>query len=123
MRSFVALSLACVAAAAPSLSSAPLHEAAADRVIPNSYIIKFKKGVDAASAADHHTWVQQVHGSREEDRHLELRKRGQTPLVDEFFRGLGHTFKISDFLGYSGHFDGATIEQIRKKPEVRRQSD
>src|SRR5262245_29062949 len=101
MRGVIALSLAYVAAAAPSLSSAPLHEAAADRAIPNSYIIKFKKGTHTSAAADHHAWVQEIHGNREDERRLELRKRG---LVEDVFRGLGHTFTISDFLGYSGHF-------------------
>lgn len=46
MRGLITLSLACVAAAAPSYSSydegAPVIAAADSEHIPNSYIIKFK---------------------------------------------------------------------------------
>lgn len=122
MRGVIALSLAAVAAAAPSFSYETIHDGAAPILsttsaeeIPNSYIIKFKKHVTEASASDHHTWIQQIHDGREQER-LELRKRG---LADDVFRGLKHTYKISSgFLGYSGHFDDATIEEVRRHPDV-----
>jgi cerevisin len=125
MRGFVALSLACVAAAAPSFKygtihdgAAPILSTAAAEEVPNSYIIKFKKHVTESSAAEHHTWVQKLHGENEEAR-LELRKRGEIPLADGVYNGLKHTYKISsEFLGYSGHFDDSTIEEVRRHPDV-----
>ncbi|KAH8662225.1 serine protease [Xylariales sp. PMI_506] len=126
MRGFVlSLAFAASAVAAPSFSTETIHDGAAPVLssvganeIPNSYIIKFKKHVTTSGAADHHTWIQDIHGTHEEER-LELRKRGQLPLVEDVFQGLKHTYKISsDFLGYSGHFADETIEQIRRHPDV-----
>lgn len=125
MRGLIALSLVCIAAAAPSFSVETIHDGAAPVLssmgaehIPNSYIIKFKKHVSEASASDHHSWVQKLHGDREDVR-LELRKRSQFPMADDVFRGLEHTIKVgSDFLGYTGHFDDHVIEQLRRHPDV-----
>lgn len=128
MRGFIALSLACAAAAAPSFSYETIHDGAApilssatSEEVPNSYIIKFKSHVSDSSAADHHSWVQKIHSDKEDER-LELRKRGQIPLVGDVvdsFKGLKHTLKIgSEFLGYSGHFDDSTIEEVRRHPDV-----
>ncbi|KAJ2992764.1 hypothetical protein NUW58_g2058 [Xylaria curta] len=128
MRGLVALSLAYAAAAAPSFSyetihdgAAPILSSAAAEEIPNSYIIKFKEHVTESSAANHHSWVQKIHGSREDER-MELRKRSQIPLAGDAadaFSGLKHTLKIgSSFLGYAGHFDDAVIEEVRRHPDV-----
>ncbi|KAK3943100.1 serine protease [Diplogelasinospora grovesii] len=125
MRGLFALSLAAFAAAAPTVSHDSIHGDAAPilsssnaEAVPNSYIIKFKKHVTESSASDHHSWVQGVHTSRENER-VELRKRGQIPMVDDVFRGLKHTYKIGqEWLGYSGHFDDETIEQVRRHPDV-----
>ncbi|KAI0476466.1 peptidase S8/S53 domain-containing protein [Xylariaceae sp. FL0804] len=128
MRGLVALSLAYAAAAAPSFSYETIHDGAAPVIsnigaeeVPNSYIIKFKDHVTETSAVDHHGWIQQLHGERENDR-MELRKRGQIPLAGELmdaFHGLKHTLKIgSGFMGYSGHFDDETIEEVRRHPDV-----
>jgi cerevisin len=125
MRGLIALSLAYTAAAAPSFSYETIHDGAAPilsatgvEAVPNSYIIKFKDHVSEASAADHHSWVQNIHGNRANER-VELRKRSQFPIVDEAYQGLAHTLKIgSDFLAYSGHFDEETIEEVRRHPDV-----
>jgi cerevisin len=125
MRGLIALSMACVASAAPSFSIETVHDGAAPILssagaeeIPNSYIIKFKKHVTDASASSHHSWIQKIHGAREDER-LELRKRSQFPMADDVFRGLKHTYKISsDFLGYSGQFDDSVIEEVRNHPDV-----
>jgi len=122
MRGLVALSLAAYAVAAPSVShgsvhgdAAPLLSSSNAEVIPNSYIIKFKKHVTAGSASDHQMWIQKLHGNRESV-HMDLKKRG---LIEDAFKGLKHTYKIGqDFLGYSGHFDDETIEQVRRHPDV-----
>lgn len=123
MKGVVALSLAACAAAAPRVSfetvhgdAAPILSSSNAEVIPNSYIIKFKKHVDADKASDHHTWIQDLHTARQQTVRTDLKKRG---VVDDAFKGLKHTYKIgSDFLGYSGHFDEETIEQVRRHPDV-----
>jgi cerevisin len=125
MRGFITLSLAACAAASPSFSHQTIHGDAAPilsssnaEIVPNSYIVKFKKHVTDKAASSHHTWIQQIHESSEQQR-LELRKRSGIPLVDDVFRGLRHTFKIDDhFLGYSGHFDDSVIEEVRRHPDV-----
>jgi cerevisin len=125
MRGLLTLSFAAYAAAAPALSHESIHGDAAPilssvnaETIPNSYIIKFKEHVTASSASDHQTWIQKIHSAREGER-LELRKRSQIPMVDDVFRGLKHTYKIgSGFLGYAGHFDDETIEEVRRHPDV-----
>ncbi|KAF6806898.1 subtilisin-like serine protease [Colletotrichum sojae] len=117
--------LAAVASASPSLSIETVHDGMAPvlsatnaEAVPNSYIIKFKKHVSESGASDHQSWVQNIHTSAQDER-LELRKRGQEPLVDGVFHGLKHTYKIGkDFLGYAGHFDEDTIEKIRRHPDV-----
>lgn len=128
MRGFAALSFAACAAAAvvPSFSTGTIHDGVAPILsssnadaIPNRYIIKFKKHVTDSHAADHHTWLSSVHSASQESRELELRKRGQFPLVDTVYEGLKHTYKIGGaFMGYAGHFDDATIEEIRRHPDV-----
>lgn len=123
MRSVLALSVAAVAQAA-SFSietihdkSAPISSSIDANVIPDSYIIKFKDHVDASKAEDHHSWVQTIHSDGAQAR-LELRKRGLFSS-DSIFSGLKHTYNIGDtFKGYSGHFDEATIEQVRNHPDV-----
>ncbi|KAI4593460.1 serine protease [Pestalotiopsis sp. 9143b] len=127
MRGLITLSLACVAAAAPSYSSydegAPVIAAADSEHIPNSYIIKFKKHVSHDAAQEHHSWVQNVHTTSEEYRQTELRKRGLfssgSDEDDVVYNGFKHAYKIgSDFLGYAGHFDDSVLNQIRKHPDV-----
>lgn len=128
MRGFATLSFAACAAAAvvPSFSTGTIHDGVAPILsssnadsIPNRYIIKFKKHVTDSHAADHHNWLSSVHSNSQESRELELRKRGQFPLVDTVFEGLKHTYKIGGgFMGYAGHFDDATIEEIRRHPDV-----
>jgi cerevisin len=125
MKGLLALTLAACAAAAPAISHESIHGDAAPilsssnaEVVPNSYIIKFKKHVTESSASDHHSWIQQIHASKEDER-MELRKRGQIPLVDDVFRGLKHTYKVGEaFMGYSGHFDDSVIEEVRRHPDV-----
>ncbi|RDW62340.1 serine protease [Coleophoma cylindrospora] len=117
--------LASSAVAAPALSTETIHEGSAPIIsatnaehVPDSYIIVFKKHVNQAAAAHHHSWVQDIHAEGEVKR-TELRKRGQFPITSDIFEGLKHTYNIgSDFLGYSGHFDDEVIEQVRRHPDV-----
>lgn len=98
--------------AAPLLSSSNAQE------LPNSYIIVFKKHVSDDAATAHHSWVQDIHLEKQNTR-TELRKRDQFPFSDTVFEGLKHTYNIGGgLLGYSGHFDDDTIEQVRRHPDV-----
>lgn len=98
--------------AAPVLSSVHAEE------VPNSYMVVFKKHVKGADVHHHHSWVQNIHTKNQQDR-MELRKRSQLPLTTDVFEGLKHTYNIvGGLLGYSGHFDDETIEQIRRHPDV-----
>jgi cerevisin len=98
----------------------PIVTAANAQAIPGSYIVKFKDHVKHADAAAHHSWLNDLHLSHE-NRKLELRKRSQFPVIDLAFEGLKHTYNIAgNFMGYSGHFDDAVIEQLRRHPDVSR---
>jgi cerevisin len=125
MRGLIALSLPLLAVAAPSFSTETIHGDAApvlsstsSEVVPDSYLVVFKKHVTESSAASHHSWVQDIHLSSENER-AELRKRSQFPITTDIFQGIKHTYNIAgDFLGYSGHFDDSVIEQVRRHPDV-----
>jgi len=128
MKGIIIFSFAAYAAAAPTISTihgdaAPILSSSNAEHIPNAYIIKFKDHVNEDSAQDHHSWIQKIHEHREKER-VDLRKRGLITVVDDVFRGLKHTYKIGgDFLGYAGHFDEETIEQVRRHPDVSLASD
>ena len=127
MKSFIGLALPLLAAASPMLKetsihgdSAPILSASNAKEIPDSYIIQFKKHVNTNLAAQHHSWVQDLHANTQKAK-TELRKRSQTPMVDDFFHGLKHTYNIAgSLMGYSGHFDEDVIEEIRRHPDVSR---
>ncbi|KAL9056516.1 MAG: hypothetical protein Q9162_002892 [Coniocarpon cinnabarinum] len=125
MRSLIAL-LPAVAASplvllggAASEQPAPIVSAADAQPIKDSYMVVFKDHVSHEGAAAHHSWVQELHYSSESSR-AELRKRSQLPLLDSLYEGLKHIYDIpGSFLGYSGHFDEDTIQEIRRHPDVK----
>ena len=124
MKAMLGLALAAAASASPVLvdsihnDAAPILSSTNAKEIPDSYIVKFKEHVDQNLAAAHHGWVQDLHTSTQY-RKTELRKRSQTPMVDDIFSGLKHTYNIAGgLLGYSGHFDEDVIEEIRRHPDV-----
>jgi len=127
MKGVLGLTLASLASASPVLFDSSIHGEAAPilsasnaKEIPDNYIVVFKKHVTEKHAASHHSWVQDVHLSTQ-DAKTELKKRSQTPMVDDIFGGLKHTYNIAgSLLGYSGHFDEDVIEQIRRHPDVSR---
>lgn len=96
--------------AAPVLSS--LHS----DVVPDSYIVVFKKHISPASATEHHEWIQSTH-TRCEMEKMKRELGSQFPMAA--FGGLKHTFNIAGaLLGYSGHFDESVIEEVRRHPDV-----
>jgi len=128
MKSVISLAalMPLLAAASPLLKVATIHNEAAPilssamaKEIPDSYIIVFKDHVTHSTASLHQNWVQDIHASTQNQKN-DLRKRSQTPFLDDVFHGLRHTFHIPNaLLGYSGHFDEDVIEQIRRHPDVR----
>lgn len=127
MKSFIGLALPLLASASPMLhetsihgDAAPIMSSANAKEIPDSYMIKFKKHVTTNLAAQHHDWVQDLHLNTQKAK-TELKKRSQTPMLDDIFHGLKHTYNFAGgFMGYSGHFDEAVIEEIRRHPDVSR---
>ena len=120
---YSSLALLPLAAASP-LTVGTIHNDAApvvssttvDEVVPNSYIVVLKD--DVKDAKKHHEWVQSVHVKAQDER-SELRKRSQFPMSSELFEGLKHTYDIvGGMMGYSGHFDEETLEEIRRHPDV-----
>ena len=117
--------LPLLASASPTLKVGTIHNGAAPVLssthaeeVPNSYMVVFKKHVKHADAKIHHDWIQSVHTKSHNDR-MELRKRSQLPLQTDIFNGLKHTYNIvGGMMGYSGHFDEETLEQIRRHPDV-----
>ncbi|KAG5924520.1 Subtilisin-like proteinase Spm1 [Claviceps capensis] len=121
MRTVLALSVVAVAQAAFNIEtihqgSAPVLSSVHADVVPDSYIIKFKDGVDEAKADQHHAWVKDIHQGDEEER-FELRKRNLGSSVDAF-SGTKHTYNFGGFKGYSGHFHESVIEKVRNHPDV-----
>lgn len=93
--------------------AAPLLSSTSSEPIPDSYIVVFKDHVSKNAATAHHSWVSDLHASSQ------LRKRSQIPLVDGLYQGLRHTYDIAGaILGYSGHFDEDTVEEIRRHPDA-----
>lgn len=124
MKASALLGLAVGAVASPlgfnigAIPEAPLLQSVNAKHIPNSYIVKFKDHVKHHEAAAHHAWVNDLH-VQTESRKLELRKRSSVPFVDELMEGMKHTYNIAgSFMGYSGHFDDAVLEQLRRHPDV-----
>ena len=115
--------LPLLAAASPVLvdtihhDAAPLLSSVNSQVLPDSYIVVFKKHVSHASASEHHAWVQSTHHDCETTK-MKRSLGSQFPVTA--FGGLKHTYNIvGEFLGYSGHFDESVIEQVRRHPDVR----
>ena len=93
--------------AAPILSSTNANE------IPDSYLVVFKKHVNSDAAADHHSWVQDIHKTSQ------LTKKRSWLGWETAYRGMKHTFDLGgSFMGYSGHFSDDVIEQVRRHPDV-----
>ncbi|KAF2721091.1 vacuolar serine protease [Polychaeton citri CBS 116435] len=98
--------------------AAPLLSASNAKEIKDNYIVVFKKHVTQDLAVEHHGWVGNLHDETQKVK-TDLKKRSQTPMMDELFSGMKHTYNIAgSLLGYSGHFDEDVIEQIRRHPDV-----
>jgi len=72
-------------------------------VIQGKYIITFRPGVDSDAVLSHLSWVSDV-----QKRSLARRKTA----------GVQKTYEISQWKGYAGEFDDATIAEIEANPDV-----
>lgn len=113
-----------LAAASPLLHTssndgiAPLIATADGATIADSYIIVLKKSLSRSQAEQHHQWAQGVHLESQQTK-PDLKKRSLGSWLSGSYEGLKHTYDISgSFLGYSGHFDQNTLDQIRRHPDV-----
>lgn len=107
MNSFRNVALA-LAAALPLINAAPapaepvIHTRQATP-IPGKYIVTLNPGAAVSELESHLAWVSDVHARS-------LARRDET--------GVEKTYNFSDFSGYSGNFDDATIEEIKLNPDV-----
>uniref|UniRef100_A0A1D1XW70 Subtilisin-like protease CPC735_031240 n=1 Tax=Anthurium amnicola TaxID=1678845 RepID=A0A1D1XW70_9ARAE len=90
---------------------APLVSSESAQVIPDSYIIVFKKHVEETKVKYHHSCVHDY--VSEEKRSLS--KRG---LLSDFLSGIKHTFDFKNFQGYTGRFSKEVLDKIRRSDEV-----
>uniref|UniRef100_L2FCI6 Alkaline serine protease alp1 n=1 Tax=Colletotrichum fructicola (strain Nara gc5) TaxID=1213859 RepID=L2FCI6_COLFN len=68
------------------------------QTVPNGWIVTLKEGVSARDLDGHLDWVSQL-----QSRNLD---------------GIERNYSFNKFHGYSGKFDDATIEEIKKNPDV-----
>jgi cerevisin len=97
---------------------APLTVSVGAEEVPDSYMVIFKKHVSEKAAAAHHLWVRDIHDDVTSNVRMELKKRSQTSMQDTIYNGLKHTYSMPGLQGYSGHFHGDVIEQVRRHPDV-----
>ncbi|TDZ61490.1 Alkaline proteinase [Colletotrichum trifolii] len=84
--------------AAPAAGNANVKRA--EDIVPGKYIVTLK---ETAAVESHLDWVSDVH----------RRSLGKRDTA-----GVENKFNISSWNAYSGEFDDATIEEIKKNPEV-----
>jgi oryzin len=106
MQSFTRI-IGFLAAAAPFVAAAPLAPREESTDIPGKYLVQLKPNTDIASIAAHHNKVREIHA-----RNL-ARRDGQDESA-----GKEREFQLGDFVGYSGSFDDATVEELKALPEV-----
>ncbi|OLN90169.1 Alkaline protease 1-like protein 3 [Colletotrichum chlorophyti] len=98
-RNFAALVAALVpfGAAAPTPYDDPTPD------VTGKFIVTLKSGISARDLDSHMNWVDAVH-----KRSLSRRDTA----------GVEKKYKIGKFSGYSGHFDDATVEELKNNPDV-----
>ncbi|KAF2729549.1 subtilisin-like protease-like protein [Polyplosphaeria fusca] len=98
-----------LAAAVPFLAQAtPVKRAPAiGDAVPGKYIVQLKSGMSGISVAAHHAKLVKIHAANIHRRSLE-----------EEGAGVEHEYNMGKFVGYSGGFDAATIEELKAMPEV-----
>ncbi|PGH11160.1 hypothetical protein AJ80_07262 [Polytolypa hystricis UAMH7299] len=94
----------------PAVFAAPVQEPqGAPEVNPNKYIVTLKKGLGADRVSSHTNWAVNIHNTN-------LARRGSTE--GEAPGGIEKKYGFGGFSAYSGTFDDATIEEIKKSADV-----
>jgi len=105
-KSFAVAALVSQALAAPMIPEADaveIEEVELMQSIENKYIVTLKSGVETSELDEHISWVNHV------------QKRG----LNDQYKGVEKTYTGNyDFNAYTGHFDDATVAEIRKSPDV-----
>ncbi|GJN70223.1 alkaline proteinase precursor [Purpureocillium lilacinum] len=105
-KSFAVAALLSQALAAPMIPEADaveIEEVELMQSIENKYIVTLKSGVETSELDEHISWVNHV------------QKRG----LNDQYKGVEKTYTGNyDFNAYTGHFDDATVAEIRKSPDV-----
>lgn len=102
MTSFRRLAL-YLGALLPAVLAAPTEKRQELTAVPDKYIITLKPEASESKVEAHLNWVSDVH-------RRSLGKRDTS--------GVEKKFNISSWSAYSGEFDKATINEIKKSPEV-----
>lgn len=90
----------------------PVTSSVNTQTVPDNYIVFLKEHVSGRGADAHQSWLKSLANNYR----LELRKRSDDSKV---YSGLKHTYDINGaVLGYSGHFDPETVDEIRRHPDV-----
>ncbi|EUC44287.1 hypothetical protein COCMIDRAFT_69996, partial [Bipolaris oryzae ATCC 44560] len=114
MRYILISALSALAAASPTFTAtgndvAPLISSGSAVVVPDRYIVVFKK--DVKDSSQHYDWLQSIQPNSKD--RMELRKRS-----GDVFTGLKHTYEMSGFMGYSGHFSEETVKSIQRHSDI-----
>nr|XP_036575155.1 Alkaline protease 1-like protein 3 [Colletotrichum truncatum]KAF6781682.1 Alkaline protease 1-like protein 3 [Colletotrichum truncatum] len=94
---------ALVAALVPFGAAAPTPQTETAPNVAGKFIVTLKTGISTRDIDTHMSWVDAVH-----KRSLSRRDTA----------GVENKWDIGKFHGYSGHFDDATIEELKNNPDV-----
>jgi cerevisin len=100
---------------------APIHTSSNAKTIENHYIVVFHPHADESAIALHHTFLQT---SLLAQPPIARTGSSQQPFgwhnpLNDLFGMVKHTYNITNmFKGYSGIFSAATIDALRKDPNV-----
>ncbi|KAF9351573.1 serine protease [Mortierella sp. AD094] len=89
---------------------APIVSSVKAEVIPDSYFVVFKSGINAN---DHASWFRDIHDQ-------DIAKNGIWDNRDEynFTSGVKHVYDIGSFQGLAGRFRPEVLDEIRRNPNV-----
>lgn len=96
------------AAALPLVNASPTPyetRGTSTLAVEGKYIISLKNGIATRDVDSHLEWVRGIHERSLGRRDLNL-------------PGVEKTYGVGSYNGYAGHFDAATIEEIKGNPDV-----